>query len=892
MTPKRFDPTMPTEASRAADDAERAPDGDAATPEGDGVAGSAPKKANGSTPRGIGVGQPIGGPGISTMPPDGAPRSERTGGDASGGALLDPAWRRRHERYTDLGLIGKGGMGEVRRVRDTALERVMAMKILPWAVVDEARWRQRFLDEMRATAALQHPGIVAVHDSGELPDGRLWFTMKVVRGETLGKAIVSLHSGANKWSLRRLIEVFARACEAVAYAHSRGVVHRDLKPDNLMIGEFGEVLVMDWGLVKNLRIRKDITEPSIELDSIDSLDSIDDSMDSLLTQPGDIMGTPAYMSPEQARGEIERLRPATDVYALGAVLYEILCGRPPYIGTVRVVCKAVLSGQPPPPPETSSVSKVHVPRELAALCMRAMSRAQEDRYADAAEMAAEVRNWLDGAYKRDRAFSLVEEARGIAPKLERLQERARDLDRQARDLLGQLPSYAPSSAKAEAWSLQDRAAQLRREAAVEEVGWFQTLRSALNEVPDLAEAHELLADYYRARLAAAEEAHETDAAVQYEALLRAHDLGKHAAFLNGHATVSLVTEPEGAVVSLYRYVEVERVLVQEYAGELGLTPLRNVPITKGSYVLRVRAPGHHELVYPVFVGRGEHWSGVAPGESEPRPIRMFRAGELSADEVYVPAGWFIAGGDAQLSGESLPRMRIWCEPMVVRRFPVTNREYLEFLNDLVANGLEEEAERRCPRGGFGLGDAPIFLRDGAGSYHASRPDEPHHQELDWPVVFVDWHNACAYAAWFSRRSGKPWRLLNELEWEKAARGVDGRLAPWGDHVDPGFACMLGSLPSATRVTVSSFPVDQSPYGVRGLAGNVRDWCINVWKADGPEVQRNVVTLDPASDEDDSARSARGGSWTTAPVFCRLAARFADKPSWRFGGVGFRLARSV
>src|SRR5262249_54298867 len=144
---------------------------------------------------------------------------------------------------------------------------------------------------------------------------------------------------------------------------------------------------------------------NIDLDSFS-----EDSLDSLRTLPGDVIGTPAYMSPEQARGDLERIGPATDVYALGAVLYEILCGRPPYSGTIRAVWTAVVSG-PPEPVELFASPHVPVPPELSALCKRAMARAPEDRFANAGALGAEVRAWLDGAYKRERALALVEEAR-------------------------------------------------------------------------------------------------------------------------------------------------------------------------------------------------------------------------------------------------------------------------------------------------------------------------------------------------------------------------------------------------------------------------------------------------------------------------------------------------
>ena len=179
-----------------------------------------------------------------------------------------PSWRSRSAgpaplpaRYEELGAIGSGGFGVVLRVRDRILERVLAMKVLHADLVHSEHMRSRFLTEARITAGLQHPGIIAVHDLGELADGRLWFTMREVHGRTLRAVIDEVHAAAGPdgfletrsgWSFRRLLDAFARISQAVAFAHRRGVMHRDLKPDNLMVGEFGDVLVMDWGLARHV----------------------------------------------------------------------------------------------------------------------------------------------------------------------------------------------------------------------------------------------------------------------------------------------------------------------------------------------------------------------------------------------------------------------------------------------------------------------------------------------------------------------------------------------------------------------------------------------------------------------------------------------------------------
>ena len=220
--------------------------------------------------------------------------------------------------FEDLGPLGQGGMGEVRRVRDPDLGRIMAMKILRAPLLEQPAALARFVAEAQATAQLVHPGIVPVHEIGQLEDRRLWFTMREVRGRTLGVVIEEVHAAsrgdrwgtsATGWTFRRLVESLHDACQAVAFAHDHGVIHRDLKPDNLMVGDYGEVLVLDWGLA---RVRGH--------DRQDGVVTVRSEDEAHHTRMGTVAGTPAYMPPEQARGEVEAIDARSDVYALGAVL--------------------------------------------------------------------------------------------------------------------------------------------------------------------------------------------------------------------------------------------------------------------------------------------------------------------------------------------------------------------------------------------------------------------------------------------------------------------------------------------------------------------------------------------------------------------------------------------
>ncbi|AKT42227.1 bifunctional serine/threonine-protein kinase/formylglycine-generating enzyme family protein [Chondromyces crocatus] len=798
-------------------------------------------------------------------------------------------------RYEDLGFIGRGSFGEVRRVRDTLLERRLAIKLLHAELGALPAIRKRFFTEVQITAQLQHPGIVPVYDHGELADGRLWYAMKEVRGCTLGKLIDELHQAsgpeaygvtASGWTFRRLVDALARIAQAVAYAHGRGVVHRDLKAENLMVGEFGEVLVMDWGLARRIGSGREI-----EAFAPTRVGADDDR--SAHTRHGDVLGTPAYMPLEQARGERERHGPPSDVYALGAILYHLLAGRPPYVGTAGDVLQAILAG-PPAPVESAAAGHAPVPLELSRVCARALDREMAAR-GTAEGFAQDLFAWLDGVQRRERALAVLGEARALGPEIEKLHGAAEAAQHQARVRLAEVRPFDPVETKRPAWQLEDEAAARVREAALAETLWLQRVHGALAIDGELPEAHEVLADHYREALTRAERAHADADAARFEAMLKAHDRGRHAAFLRGDGALTLLTDPPGASVALFRYASQDRRLAPIFVRDLGVTPLREVPVARGSYLLVVRAPGRAEVRYPVLITRDSHWDGVPPGAVEPLPITLPDEAALAPDDVYVPAGWTWTGGDSGAS-DSLPGRRLWIDAFILRRHPVTTAEYLAFMNDLVACGRDAEARAVCPRAQLGLAETSdahlAFQRDERGLFSLPPDQKGLSWRPDWPVVLVDWHAAMAYARWFAGVRGGPWRLPDELEREKAARGVDGREFPWGSHADPTFAAVVdASSLEPSRQSVHGHPADESPYGVRGLAGNTRDWCLGTWRYEGPRTEGDRLCIDAAQPDDDDFRAIKGGAWASAMAYSRAAARFGARPDVRRPVIGIRLARS-
>jgi serine/threonine-protein kinase len=273
---------------------------------------------------------------------------------------------------------------------DGELPREVALKEIQLRHADDPDSRSRFLREAKVTGKLEHPGIVPVYGLGRHADGRPYYAMRFIRGDSLQEAIDRFHRpeeappdpGERALEFRKLLGRFLDACNAIAYAHSRGVLHRDLKPANIMLGPYGETLVVDWGLAKAIGQEEIAAGSSL---------SATEPAGSGVTAAGQALGTPAYMPPEQAAGRLEELGPASDVYSLGATLYHLLTGRPPFTGRdVRAILKQVQAGDFPPPRQV----RPDVPTALEAVCLKALALRPEDRYPEVAALVADVEHWL------------------------------------------------------------------------------------------------------------------------------------------------------------------------------------------------------------------------------------------------------------------------------------------------------------------------------------------------------------------------------------------------------------------------------------------------------------------------------------------------------------------
>ena len=756
------------------------------------------------------------------------------------------------ERLEPIEEIGRGAFGRILRARDRRIGRTVAVKVLHPRYQQRPDLMARFLVEAQLAGQLTHPNIVPVFGLEAVPGMGLGYTMKEVAGHSLHDILSIVRKGgeeAKQYPLPRLVGYLRQVCQAVTYAHAQGVIHRDIKPHNVMIGSFGEVLLLDWGSAKVL------DDEEVSADSI--LDEqVVDASSSVSTQDGKVRGTPAYMAPEQARADDEAVGPLTDVYSLGAVLYEILCLRPPFSGdAVPLVLEEVQHTVPLSP--AARVSRGSVPQELDELAMVCLGKDPADRPASARALLRRLDEFVDGTRRRREAEAALADAETALERFEELHVDAERAEQESRHaILGAAP-WAPVEDKREGWALERRARDLRRESEGAFNLALASYQRALGADLSNVDAREGLADLYWQKFEEAEARGDEEATEFFRTQVLLCDTGRYRQRFSGMATMSVRTEPQGAEAILYRCEEQDQVLVPSLPRNLGTTPTESVRIAQGSYVLQLRLDGYAEARFALFSNR--------PGSRRYR-VRLRPVAEVGGEYVHVPAGRFLMGGDPRVP-ESWPRRARLVRDFAIARHPVTLTQYMAFLAHLAS--LEGKAAlARAPRvdpQGRRLvrwdGDRGrvVLARSVGGDDRVDR----------WPVTSISYDDAVAYAAWRSEVEQRELRLPTEEEWEKAARGVDGRLYPWGDRFESTYCnCRTSRERGASLEPVGSYPVDVSPYGVADMAGGVMEWC--------------------GAGEHPYVRRVRGGAWNRTGRECSVVGGFS-LPPWMTGtAIGMRL----
>lgn len=681
-----------------------------------------------------------------------------------------------------------------------------------------------------------------------------------------------------QWPLVRLLSAFVQVCRALSYAHSRGVLHGDIKPDNILLGDFGEVYLADWGLAK-VHDQSDFRaglSPSSPPPSFGSPSG----------------GTPGYVAPEVALGQFDAVDQRSDLFALGVILYEILTGQHPF-GFAEDYRKLLESYERDPVPPRERVPAT--PLLLEDLCLQLLAKAPLDRPASADEVATRVEAFLEGAKERERrreeAARLCREADLPVQRYTRLTSQRDELRRRSRAVAKDVPAWASVEQKRVVWQLEDAEAAAERDSALALAEAIELFTKALGYDADFPSAHHGLAALYWARAREAEEEHRDAARIYYEALVLEHDDGTFAALLRAEGALSIESEPPGAQVRIQRYEERDRILVPGPERNLGRTPFYDVGLEPGRYLVTVSAAGFRPARYPVALGRNERHRGQ---------VRLYSEEELGEEFCYVPTGEFWLGGDEQAYG-ALDGQHASCADFAIATLPVTLAEYCEFLDELFVEDAAL-AERRAPHDFKGSEGYWVTRREGRfqpvehiieGEARQLFPAKDGHL---WrvPACLVDWFDARAYCHWRSRRTGERIRLPTELEWEKAARGVDGRAYPWGDPFDPTFCLMRESRSFPQQPEpVGTFPNDVSPYGVRDMAGGMREWVGDIF----PERSFDELDAEPEPegelDRGESGwRMVRGGSWVTDGNWCRAASRGGLYAATRGTGLTFRVVKEL
>lgn len=762
--------------------------------------------------------------------------------------------------YGELAAIGMGGLGSIFAVREPGLNREIALKVLRPEYRNKLHHIERFIREARTTAQIDHPNIVPVHRIGVFDDIGVYFTMKRIEGETLRRIIQSLAERKpeylRRYSLRRRLEIFISVCQGIAFAHSKGIIHCDLKPGNIMIGDYGEVFIMDWGLARYRQEKDqgvDGRKMALEFDG-DFPESGNDGISG--EKRREISGTPAYMAPEQAAGHSEGLDERLDIYGLGGILYALLTlEAAPYdvkLNTNELLGEVILGRMQRP---RRRAPRQGIPRELEAITMKAMSRRRVNRYASVQLLIDDVRNFLDNypvaAYSGPPFYRLFKLCRrrplipaalivavltlGGVSLIRQISNYYQEdsLMGVVHDSLGQsearynlalrayrLLQFDSGAASADALGRTENLRTNYREQTLEFFNRSNIALDALSSLEDRGIRNKSIRQYaggiikQQIQFLVATESDELlKPTIQrlrsrwrstFEQILRLDpELATLVARVEQQEGVLSVDFPDGAAVAIRPLSSDNGAGPDEENWTELEEPGQARRIEAGSYLLKIEAAEAPPFYLPVIVGVAAR----RRVEIEPPP--------------FFPAGTaFIHQGAFQYelgTGDGIGR-KVLLPSFFISLHEVTVAEYRAFYRTLRG---DEERRRFMPK--FITPDnetVDLWDRDG-------KLIPPFTPEL--PVIGVTGGAAEAYCRYLSERTGYRCRLPSTMELQKAARGGDGRAYVWGNRFEPDAALVRENARAArfpAGAPPGSFPRDCSSYGVCDLAGNVREFVRN------------------------------------------------------------------
>ena len=781
--------------------------------------------------------------------------------------------------YGETKHIGEGGVGLVVQGHDYNLGRDVAIKTLRAEMRIRRDRVDRFIREARATAQIEHPNIVPVHELGVHPDWGIYFTMKKIVGEDLKVVLMNIKSDnseyVKKYTLSRLLNIFTDVCHGLSYAHSKGLMHRDLKPENIFIGEYGEVLILDWGLVREFNKNQDNVDVDPKATTIEyshdrpKLD-VDDTKNPLLTMDGTVSGTPYYMSPEQAKGLNRKLDQRSDIFSLGIILYQILSLKLPFHGNNALeVLDAVAMGVFTPPRKANKNRKI--PKELEAITLKAMAYYVEDRYQTVKELLNDIYNYLDGypvsAMKysyTNRFWKFCLRHRVISAAIctlllfsvifwggvrldnyysyKLLNKRASDLAMKALvnykaaehvyDKLQKLRSkiiFKQKTAKEKTLEKQLRNIEIKAE------NNSQLAISLYNQIPKVYKnsptvksgliniIHEKInyslkvKNYNRTKkLLERLELWIANEKINLNANAK-NTLALLHKVIRGDGSLQVFADKKDILVNVISFHQgMNDVLLPKLYLEKQSLPLTISTLPKGEYLLIAKYHGKDKEHYSFKIEHDEH-----------EIVNLKIPSDDFKDMVYIPSGKFYYGG---VFSKNLRLKEIFQKEFYIKKYEVTFKEYLAFYKSLKEDlKLKYMPMVRIDRNVFKF--LPAFDKN--------KIIQPFIKP-DLPVVGISHEAAEAYCKWIGKKMGRDCRLPTAMEWEKAARGGDGRECVWGNKTIADYAfCYENKLAHKKYgywASPGSFPKDVSVYGVYDLAGNVREWTSSLFAKDSPFYQ--------------------------------------------------------